>query len=143
MQVNFPEPDPVKADRRRVRRRSALPSDAACAVCGITDPDVLEVNHALGFAASEASTVVLCRNHHAGVTGRQHDFQALPPPGRDQPCDSLLELIARALRSLATLVMTLPAALLAMADALFRLSARLDRELPGWRGWPETEWTVQ
>src|SRR5207302_163148 len=115
----LPERDPIGADRRRSRRRSRLPADAACAFCGHSEPDALEVNHGLGRAASAEATVVLCRNHHAHQTGRQHDHDALPPLGRGGRSDSCLERIARALLSLAVFVHELAHALTDFAGQLF------------------------
>src|SRR4051812_12587749 len=102
---DLPEPDPIAADRRRQRIRSKLPPGAACAECGLTEPDaliltpthLLEDHHVLGRLAAPDATVVLCRNHHALQTGLQHDHQAIPRPGPGRVADSLLERIARAL----------------------------------------------
>lgn len=131
----LPERDPIGADRRRTRRRGRLPPEAACALCGMTHLDTLEVHHGLGQVASKEATVVLCRNCHAQQTGLQHDHDALPPLGRGRQKDSVLEQVARALLSLAQFVHALAHALTAFAAQLFAFVAHLDLTVPGWRSW--------
>jgi hypothetical protein len=141
--TDLPEPDPIGADRRRARKRDKLPPDAQCMRCGIRDPDVLlpgsvpllEEHHVLGRAAAPDLTVVLCRNCHAILTGRQHDHNALPPLGRGTPRDSSLERDARALVSLALFVEELAPSLNRIAAELFALARQFDIAVPGWRDW--------
>jgi hypothetical protein len=143
--IDFPEPDPIAADRRRARKQAKLPPDAQCELCGISDPDVLlatpgpllEEHHVLGRAAAPNVTVVLCRNHHAILTGRQHDHDALPPLGQAAPRDSFLERLARALISLALFLHDLAHTLNGFAAQLLVFVKQLDVALPGWRNWEE------
>jgi hypothetical protein len=140
---DLPEPDPIAADRRRIRKRAKLPPDARCALCGIADPDVLmprseplfEAHHLLGRAAAPDLTVVLCRNCHAIQTGRQHDHDALPPLGKSAPQDSFLERLARALVSLALFLHDLAHTLNGFAAQLLVFVRQLDIAVPGWRAW--------
>ncbi len=138
----LPEPDPVKADRRRARKRARLPADAACCICGETDGEVLEVQHVLGEEAAPDVTVVLCRNDHARQTGAQYDQKALPPPGPAQQRDTIVEVVERILRGLAVFAHALALALVAYADALRAMVVGLDLDQPEWRetGW--AQWPV-
>jgi hypothetical protein len=141
--TDLPEPDPIGADRRRARKRSKLPPDAHCELCGISDPDVLfppaepllELQHVLGRAAAPQLTVVLCRNCHARQTSLQHDHDALPPLGTGTRPDSVLERLARALTSLALFLQDLAHTLTRFAAQLFALAQQLDLAVPGWRDW--------
>jgi hypothetical protein len=134
-------PDPIGDDRRRARRRAALPPDPQCALCSLTDPDALkrvplfELHHVVGVAADADLMVVLCRNCHACQTGLQHDYDALPPTGRTARPDSMLETIARALRSLAVFIHDLAHTLTRYAAMLMALTVRLDADVPDWRDW--------
>jgi hypothetical protein len=38
---DLPEPDPIRADRRRARRDRRVPPDAACVLCLTVDPEIL------------------------------------------------------------------------------------------------------
>jgi hypothetical protein len=141
--TDLPEPDPIRADRRRARRRAALPLDAACLVCGIRDPDVLlrvggsllEDHHVLGRAVAPELTVVLCRNCHAMQTAGQHDHAALPPLGAAAVSDSVLERVARGLISLAVFLHELAHTLHGLASQLLVFVRQLDMTVPGWRDW--------
>ena len=135
------EPDSIGADRRRARRTARLPADAVCQLCGIANVDMLtparvpllEEHHVLGRVAAPDTTVPLCRNCHAVATGAQHDHDALPPPGRYRTPDTVLERIARALRSLALFVHELAHTLTSYSDHLADVAAALDVALPQWR----------
>lgn len=139
----LPEPDPISSDRRRARRRAKLPDDAACVLCGATDVDMLtmgqvlllEEHHVLGRRAAPDVTVPLCKNHHAVQTGLQHDLRAIPTPGPSAQPDSLLDVIAKALTSLAAFVHDLAHALIRYATQLRSLGSQLDVALPSWRDW--------
>ena len=132
---DLPDPDPIAADRRRARRCAKLPPDPACEFCGIDDVDLLEVHHVLGRDAAPDAVIVLCKNHHAKQTALQHDQDALPPLGRGSQPDSLLERLARALRSLAVFLHELAHTLAGYADRLLAFVEQLDVDVPGWRDW--------
>lgn len=140
MTENLPEPDPVKADRRRTRKRNRLPVDAACCLCGVTDPEVLEVQHVLGEEAEPDVTMVMCRNDHARQTGAQHDQQALPTPGPVRQVDTIVEVVERILRGLAVFANALALALVGYADGLRALVTGLDLDQPDWRGRGWAQW---
>jgi hypothetical protein len=141
--TDLPEPDPIRADRRRARRRASLAADAACLLCGIRDIDallpagrsLLEDHHVLGRAATSELTVVLCRNCHAMQTARQHDHAALPPLGNGAISDSVLERVARGLISLAVFLHELAHTLQGLASQLLAVVRQLDVTTPGWRDW--------
>ena len=131
----LPEPDPVAALRRRTARRKLIPQEAACALCGFADDDgyALEDDHALGVAGSDEVRVWLCKNCHATQTAARHDHQAGTPAGRNRPEISVLERLARALRSLGVFVHDLSVALFEFARDLVAFAQGLDAYAPGWR----------
>jgi hypothetical protein len=96
---------------------------------------LLEEHHVLGRTAAPDVTVVLCRNHHAMLTARQHDHNALPPLGKGVPRDSFLEQLARALTSLALFLHDLAHTLNGYAAQLLMFVWQLDIAVPGWRAW--------
>ena len=135
------EPDPIRADRRRARQSQRLPDDAACVLCGVSKLDTLtpapitlvEEHHVIGRRASANVTVPLCRNCHAIQTAAQHDHQAIPPTGRYTHPDSVIERIARALRSLGLFAHELAHTLMTYAQNLFDIAVGLDESMPEWR----------
>lgn len=135
----LPEPDPIRADRRRSARRKLIPEEAACVLCGHTDPDglTLEDDHPLGWQAADSARVWLCKNCHATQTAARHDHQAGSPAGRGSQPVAVLERLARALRSLGVFVHTLGHTLLTFAEQLLACARGLDSYAPGWRsqGW--------
>jgi hypothetical protein len=141
--TDLPEPDPIRADRRRARRRASLAVDAACLLCGVRDIDallpagrsLLEDHHVLGRAAAPELTVVLCRNCHAIQTARQHDHGALPPLGKGVASDSVLERVARGLISLSVFLHELAHTLQLLASQVLVFVRQLDGAVPGWRDW--------
>jgi hypothetical protein len=137
----LPEPDPVAALRRRTARRTLIPEEAACALCGFADDDgyALEDDHVLGLAGSDTARVWLCKNCHAVQTAARHHHQAGTPAGRQRPDLSLLERLARALRSLGVFAHELSLALFTFAHDLIAFSRGLDEFAPGWRsqGWAQ------
>ncbi len=134
----LPDPDPIKADLRRGRRRPAIPDTAACALCLAVPEDglALEDDHVLGWRADDATRVWLCRACHRAQTAARHDQQAGSPAGRHQPVLSLLERLARALRSLAVFINALAQALCGYAEQVLDLARGLDTFAPGWRTQP-------
>lgn len=137
--ICLPEPDPVSADRRRTARRKLIPEEAACALCGFADDDgyALEDDHVLGVAGSDTVRTWLCKNCHATQTAARHDHQAGSPAGRQRHDLSVLERLARALRSLAVMMHALAVTLFGYAHDLITLARGLDDYAPGWRtqGW--------
>jgi hypothetical protein len=133
--MELPEPDPIAAQNRRTRRRALIPQEAACVLCGFSDPSGLrlEDDHPLGWRVADDVRVWLCLNHHAQQTAERHDHQAGSPAGRPAGPISFLEHLARALRSLAVFVHALAHALFRFAEQLLAMTAGLDDFAPGWR----------
>lgn len=133
--MDLPESDPIAADRRRTRRRTLVPEEAACVLCGLSDPDILrlEDDHPLGWRAADDVRIWLCLNHHAQQTAVRHDHQGGSPAGPPNGPVSLLESLARALRSLAVFTHALAHALCRFAEQLLAMTAGLDDFAPGWR----------
>jgi hypothetical protein len=73
--------DPIGDDVRKQRRRRRLGDNAACAICGETDRDLLtrvsrsllERHHVAGRANDAELNVVVCLNHHAKLSEAQRD----------------------------------------------------------------------
>lgn len=152
--ASLPEPDPIAADRRRARRSHKVGENAACVLCGTTNPDaltlraatLLEAQHVLGEQAAPEAVVALCRNCHAVATAAQHDMKALPPPGPRNQEDSGLDALHRVLSSLAIFLHDLAHTLLVIVPWLVDLCRHLDSFAPTWRDqpWaqlPRTGWT--
>lgn len=137
----LPDPDPIKADLRRGKRRALTPDTAACALCLATPEEglALEDDHVLGWRADDPTRVWLCRACHRAQTAARHDQQAGRPAGRHQPTLSLLEALARALRSLGVFTDALAQALCRFADQLLDVARGLDVYAPGWRIQPWAE----
>lgn len=103
-------PDPVRNDNRRAARRSRLGPDAACALCGETDPVVL---HHVAHRSNDAGLVVVrCANCHL----RAHERLRGRGIGPDE---------AEAIRP-AVLMAAMAAELGAMATAMDRLAETLE-----------------
>jgi hypothetical protein len=126
--------DPTDALLRRERARRRLPPDAACSMCGESDPLVLEIHHLAGRANLPEETVVLCLNHHRRQSADQR------AAGIDLDAGSARSLVDRAaawLGGLALFFAALSVACRDMADRLSRLASGLDANYPGWRHMPE------
>jgi hypothetical protein len=132
--------DPISTERRRSNRARRLGPNAACALCGETNPDalslqrrsVLEVHHVAGRANDEELTVVVCLNHHGRLSAAQHDAGVF----RDPTAGSVLGRVINAIRSLATFAELLPDFLHRVASVLEQLVELLDASLPQWRTLP-------
>lgn len=130
------EPDPIATAARGSARKRRLGPDAACALCGLSDPVQLtrqrrrlEEHHVATRCNDADLTAVLCLNCHATVSERQRTaglFSAGEPA-------NVLDRLTRALVSLATFSEALATALRRWADHLQDLMASLDRHLPTWR----------
>jgi len=115
--------DPIGDDLRKQRRRRRLGRDAACVVCGETNPEVLrrlprsllERHHLAGRANDAELTAVVCLNHHAILSEAQRDsgVDLASDPDR-RPA----ELTVGLLRGLADLTELLTPSLRRHADEL-------------------------
>ena len=139
------EPDPILNEVRRARRARRLPADAACALCGETDPaalrmesmrrstlKLLQAHHPLGEANDEEVTVTLCLTCHAKATAAQLDVAALPS-GR---APTYLERHVLGMRSLAAFFRQLADSFQRRADEGAGMVKSLDEHLPSWRRLP-------
>ncbi len=135
--IERPEPDPMASDRRAAKRKRRLSPDAACALCGETDPDVLinpsrkhliEEHHAAGID-NDPVTVPLCLNHHAKISIGQQDVGAFSK----EPSPSVLERMIRALKSLGVFFEDLAKAFYRWAAQLSTVVNTLDENVPAWR----------
>jgi hypothetical protein len=135
------QPDPIATDRRRSRRRTKLPDDAACVLCGKQTPEaliridrsILELHHPLTKAAAPELTVPVCLNCHREATeGQLQAGVNMHGKGRSVP-----EVVVSALRSLGVFFQQLGAWLLALAEQVSLLVGALDQHHPQWRELPE------
>ena len=137
-----PDPDPIGRDGRRNRLARQLPIDAACALCGERNLQVLkkvkvkrsllEGHHVAGKDNDKLLLAVLCLNCHAKATALQLDIGAFPS-GRRTSCLEAMEL---AMRSVGTFFEQLAEACYRWASQLARVIVVLDRALPAWRTLP-------
>ncbi len=137
-----PDPDPIGTSARRQRQLRRLPADAACALCGETEPStlslvkrpksLLELHHAAGQHNDPETVIVLCRNCHWKATIAQLDVGALPPGAEP----SLLERIALGLRSLGSFFELLAKSCYFWAAGILAAVACLDVHAAGWRLFP-------
>src|SRR5260370_38406296 len=138
------QPHPIANHRRETRRQHKLPADAACVLCGTTNPEalqlvarsLLEQHHVLGEANTPELTVPLCRNCHAVETEGLRDLGVELRHGQQR---QLPEVLVSALRALGRFFSMLGQQLLAWAEELAALIGALDREHPGWRELPEAQ----
>ena len=136
----IPEPDPIKNDARRQRQSRRLPTDATCALCGETNPEVLkpptrsilEAHHAAGEANDADLVAVLCLNCHRKATNAQRDHEALTS-GR---APSGLERLELALRSLGSFFILLAQFCFTQAEMLGHTILSLSAYDPTWRTFP-------
>lgn len=140
-----PRPDPIGNDLRRERPRRGLPEDAACMICGETDPvalrrvrrrSLLERHHVAGEANDTELVVILCRTHHSILTSDQ------PGVGvalAHDPKRTLPEKVISVLRGLAQLFYLAARTLGGWADKLAAWVAELDAHFPRWRELPAAQ----
>jgi hypothetical protein len=134
-----PQPDPIGADLRRARRTRKLPEGAACALCGETNPIVLdqgkrpksllEVHHVAGWTNDPDLVVALCLNCHMKATFEQHDVGIFVAGD----LSSQLELIPLMLRSIACFFELLVETLYRCADVIDAAIKIFDQHIPEWR----------
>jgi hypothetical protein len=138
------EHDPIANDVRRAKRGRRLGPSAACAKCGLSDPEalvtagrtLLELHHVVGHATDEALTVPLCRNCHAVETEGLRNVGA----SMAQPA-TLLHRIVNVLRALGEFLSSVGRKLLAWAEHLAGYIGALDTRHPSWRDMPEAQAT--
>jgi hypothetical protein len=118
---------------RAIRR---LPEDAACVVCGETDPVLLELHHIAGRPNDEELVVVLCLNHHRQQSVRQRASGVDLDFRHDR---TVPERAISLLRGLALMFTSVAVGCRWMADQLGACSARLDADFPEWRTPPDTD----
>lgn len=134
-----PQPDPIGADLRRARRTRKLPAGAACALCGETNPIVLdqgkrpksllEVHHVAGWTNDPDLVVVLCLNCHMKATFEQLDVGIFAAG----ELSSQLELIPLMLRSIASFFELLVETFYRSADVIEAAIKVFDQHVPEWR----------
>lgn len=96
-------------ERRETRAYRRLGDwDAACVVCGESNPHCLELHHVAGRKYS-LDTVPVCKNCHTKLTDEQLDYPN--PAAKQEPVQ--LERIGRYLLGVAALLGTVAAALAA------------------------------
>ena len=132
-----PEPDPVASASRDARRKRRLPPDAACAICGETNPGLLRVSrghlleedHVAGRDNDAQLVVVLCLNHHAVHSIDQLDAGVLTA----EPMPTAIERIVLALQSVGLFFEEMAKACYRWAASLSQMVLVLDENVPGWR----------
>lgn len=132
--MNTHERSPIENDARKAARGRRI-AGSACALCGLTDPDVLvavdrtllEFHHVAGVANDPAAGAWLCRNCHALVTEAQRDFGVDLRHDEDR---ASLERLEAALRSLASFFVLLADRLVAWADSVSEHMASDDGPRP-------------
>lgn len=130
----------IQTQVRKARQQRRVGPDAACILCGNTNPEqlrrmrrsLLECHHVVGRANDDALTVTVCLNHHAQLNEDQCT-QGVPlqNPG------SFLERLEAVLRSLTAFFERLAAASRQWADQLLAFIQGLDVRCPTWRTMPE------
>ncbi len=136
-------PNPMKNDGRKQRRKDMLGLNAACVICGETNPEALikvsrtflEEHHIAGKANDPSLTAILCRNCHAKVTAGQLDVGLNLTHG-DR---NLLERIIGLLKGLGVFLVKLGESLLSYAVKLENFVGAFDTHFPGWRELPEAQ----
>ena len=139
--IHRPDPDPIGSAMRAARRHRRWREDAACALCGETNPVILtskpnkhllEKHHVAGRDNDEELVVVLCLNCHTKLSAGQHDvgvFTATPAP-------TALERLILAMKSLGLFCEALAEACYRWAEQLAQTVSTLDQYIPQWRTLP-------
>jgi hypothetical protein len=138
------EPDPIGNDARRERRRRGLPEEAACVICGETDPvalvkapqSLMERHHLGGEANDPDLTVVLCLTHHRVQTNDQAGAGVDLTRARER---TVLESLISVLNGLALFFHALAHSLNTWAEKVGSLVAQLDASDPKWRDLPAAQ----
>jgi hypothetical protein len=134
-------PDPIGADRRARQVARRLPADAACAVCGERNPQVLtgvgrsilERHEPGGRKNHLEPRVVLCLNHHRIETMRQ---LAAGVDLEGDPERVWLEKLGPILLGIGLFLKTAGETLIEHARRLETFLELLDRHFPAWRTLP-------
>lgn len=124
------EHDPRLNDLRKEKRRRRLGPDAACMLCGESDPVVL--HHTAGRSNDLDLEGPVCLNCH------QRAHEALRDGGVDLERGTnptVPERIEAILRALATFFALLGQVLWDWAERQRALVKAMDEEIPGWRDW--------
>jgi hypothetical protein len=129
----------MSTDVRQARQQRRVGPNAACVMCGITNPEQLrlvrrtlvEQHHVLGKAHDEALMVPLCLNHHAQLTEDQRSRGV-----RLQNAATFPERLEAMLRGLAAFFERLAERFHNWADQLLAFIQGLDAGWPGWRSMP-------
>jgi hypothetical protein len=137
-------PDPIGADRRARHAARRFPADAACAVCGVRDPQILKSvggsileQHEPGGRKNHVEPrVVLCRNHHHIETMRQ---LAVGVDLAGDPDGTWLEKFVSVLLGIGAFLKSSGEALIDGARRLQTFLELLDRHFPAWRTLPAME----
>jgi len=137
--------DPMKTAVREQKRRDRLPANAACALCGETDPvklrkateeavagiarrQFLEAHHVMGRHIDPDLIVVLCLNHHAEAT------ESLRRGGvAMEPQKNLLELLVLALKAVSAFLQNALRSIERWIGRIEKFIRSLDAECPSWR----------
>jgi hypothetical protein len=124
------EADPRLNDLRKETRRRRFGPDAACVLCGESDPVVF--HHVAGWTNDKTLEGPFCLNCHAkghealrdgGVVLKRDAYPTVP------------ERIEAVLRSLSTFFVLLGHSLWDWAERLAAFVRRLDESVPEWRSW--------
>ena len=124
------EADPRGNDLRREQRRRNFGPDAACILCGETDP--VAFHHPAGRNNDNALEGPFCLNCHAKAHEALRDVGVVI---RRDPSRTMPERAQAVLRALATFFELLARSLHGWATRLGEFIAQLDRSVPGWRNW--------
>lgn len=124
------EADPRLNDLRKEVRRRKFGPNAACILCGETDP--VDFHHVAGRNNDEALEGPLCLNCHAKAHEalRDGDVQL-----KRWSHPTLPERIEAMLRALATFFALLGQILWTKAERVAAFVRHLDESVPGWREW--------
>jgi hypothetical protein len=126
------EGDPRLNDLRKEQRRRRFGPNAACVVCGESDPVVF--HHPSGRKNDETIEGPFCLNCHE----RAHEaLRDAGVPLSAHPPRTMLERLQAVIRALATFIELLGSSLHDWASRLGAFIARLDEEVPTWRQWKE------
>lgn len=130
VQVSTPRPN--GADPLGTAVRSAARSDKRpCALCGETRQAALHnrVGHHVAGRRNDSLTVPVCMNCHAA----QHENMATAGVVLTNSAPIMLDGLMALLGSLGAFLIDAGERLIAYAEALLQLIARLDASLPTWR----------
>lgn len=133
----------LQTELRKLRRLRALGNDAACVLCGESDPEALkqrkksivEDNHIGGENNDGKLTEMLCLNCHRKVTElqRKYGVELCRHPR------NLVERMRNVLKGLAASRFAEAERLLDWESDIEKLMRALDEKFPDWRKLPEAQ----